>query len=254
MARHPRFWIVSASILGLLAASASSAEPLDLSDRRPRAVEVRFELSPKDQPGTLDTAWGAYRRGQLAPTPDGAVIEIRLPSSEVEAMLREAGTRAVPGTFSEFVWRIDPATGHVLRAELRGRVREELRLGPFRTDKAIDIEVEMTTVSAGGYRSDQGVLGIQTHHFCRPEVEPEPCLAVAPVRYDPRRGYVNAVGSVRAATPLAEVRAFSPLGEAEFREIATERAAGIVSGSRAAEAVCSALVDRPCLADLGGES
>lgn len=242
--------------VGLLAAAMlagdASATPLDLSDLRPRWIEVRFEVSPPDEPGSLDRTWGAPRQARLEPIPGTGRVSIRVPAQELEAQLRSTGTDAVKGSFTDFLWTLDPVTGHVRSAGFSGRVHEQLRLGPIRTRAAIDIRVEMDTENVAGFVPSAGFLGIRTHRFCRPEPGGVAgCIAVRPIRFDPRRGYVNAVGRVRAAHALAEVTAFSPLGEVEFRErgeVGTESAR---SGPSPREGVCSDRLDRPCPVDGG---
>ena len=44
------------------------------------------------------------------------------------------------------------------------------------------------------------------------------CTLIAPVRLDPRTGYVNAVGSIVGRAFGASARTFSSLGEALFNE------------------------------------
>ena len=60
------------------------AEPMDLRDPEPRWVQVRFELSPSDQPGQTDTvysppfaAWleSGERPGEVSVTVDGRTVE-----------------------------------------------------------------------------------------------------------------------------------------------------------------------------------
>lgn len=207
-----------ASLLAVVVlAGEASATPLDLGDLRARWIEVRFEVSPADEPGSLDRRWSAPRRARLEPIAGTGRVSIRVPARELETQLRSTGTDAVEGSFTDFVWTLDPVTGHVRSAGFAGRVHEHLRLGPIRTKAAIEIRVDMTTESGAGFVPSSGLLGIRTNRFCRPEAG-SGCVAVQPVRFDPRRGYVNAVGRVRAAHPLAEITAFSPLGEVEFRE------------------------------------
>jgi len=254
---------LAACLAVLLCTARALAAPLDLSDETPRWVEVRFEVSPPDQPGRLDSVWSAARRAYLEPDPERALVRIRVPASEVEAHLRSTGTDAVPGSFSEFVWVLDPGSGEVLEAVLSGRVRERVRLGFLRTSATIDISVEMTTRGTAGFASESNLLGIETQRFCRPDrADPgRACVAVAAARFDPERGYVNAVGSVRAATPILEIKAFSPLGEVRFSEAmsppaqALGESGSVASGVSRADAVCSAGFDDGCPAgDLGGES
>lgn len=249
-----RCWL--APIAGaLLATATAGAEPVDLHDPTARWIEVRFEVSPPDEPGRLDSRWSRSRIAYLEPHPERGSVEIRIPTEEIEAHLATTGADTIPGSFSDFVWTIDTDTGHVLAARLTGRVREHLSIGPIRTSALVRIEVDMTTQGPAGFRSGVGILGLQTHAYCAPaEVEEEGCTPVPPTRFDPDSGYVNAVGSVLAATRLARIRAFSPLGEVRFDERRAEGAEIAESGTSGMDAVCSAGSQGSCWAHLGGES
>ena len=203
-------------------AAATHAASVDLTDPTPRWILVRFEVSPPDQPGRLDSSWSAPRRAFIEPADSPDRIRIRIPSADVEEQLRSTGTEVVPGSFSEFVWTLESGSGHVVAAELRGRVRERLSLGLIRTSIVVDIHVAMTTRDQAGFRSARGALGIETHEFCSPARPLEGCVLVEGRQLDPERGYVNAVGRLEAATPMVEVHAFSPLGEVRFSERATD--------------------------------
>jgi hypothetical protein len=219
-------WLGLLAMIGLAVVATGSratrAAPLDLADLTPRVIEVRFEISPADQPGRLDAAWSIPRPGLLDATADPDRVRIRIPAPEIEAHLRSTGTAVIPGTFSDFVWILDRVTGHVLEARLEGRVQERLEIGFFTTRIAVDIRVDMSTAHDGGFRTTRAPFGIETHAFCSPTDGADACVAVETHRFDPRQGYVNAVGSIRAATPVAEFSAFSPLGEVRFSERAIE--------------------------------
>ena len=86
---------------------------VDLMDAQPRWIEVRFEISPEDEPGSLDRLWSEPRRAHVAPHGDSGRVAIRIPASELEAHLRSTGTDVIRGTFSDFVWTLDPRTGVV---------------------------------------------------------------------------------------------------------------------------------------------
>ena len=240
--------------LGLFGGVGASAEPLDLNDPTPRWIEVRFEISPAEEPGSLDRHWSEPRRARVERGSSADVLRIEIPAVVVEAQLQSTGAITIPGSFTTFSWVLEPATGHVLEAAMRGEVREELSLGPFRTYAQVEIAIEMNTERAVGYVPGQGILGVPTNRLCRPERDEGQCVPVAPVRFDPARGYVNAVGMVRAASSMAEIRAFSPLGEVEFSERPDSIPNTVVSGPSQAEALCSHMFDRPCSANLGGES
>ncbi|MEM9177285.1 MAG: hypothetical protein AAGC67_18890 [Myxococcota bacterium] len=232
--------------------SDASATPVDLADLRSRWIEVRFEVSPEDEPGSLDRRWSAPRRARLEALAGTGRVSIRVPALELEAHLRSTGTDTVAGTFTDFVWTLDPVTGQVHSAGFTGRVQERVRIGPFETRAAVDIRVDMNTEIRAGFVPSVGILGIRTNRFCRPgRRDDRGCVAVQPVRFDPGRGYVNAVGHVRAAHPLAEITAFSPLGEVEFRERGDDGTESARSGPSHGEAVCSAAFDRSCPVDGG---
>jgi hypothetical protein len=229
------------------------AEPVDLADTTARWVEVRFEVSPQESPGRLDELWSATRRAYLEPDPEHT-IRIRVPAAEVEAQLRSTGMDPVAGTFSDFIWTFDALSGHVLRAELSGRVRETFGLGIFRSSGEVEIRVEMTTHAAAGFRPVHKILGQSTHPLCGDAGPEDDCTLVEPMRFDPVRGYVNAVGSLRAITPFARIRTFSPLGEAVFSEMDSNSAESVISGRSSHDAVCSGPINGSCRPDLRGES
>ena len=243
-------------LMACMLAHQAFAEPLDLTDARPRGIEVRFEVSPPDEPGSLDQAWSELRVAFLEHGADESVVKIRIPANEVEAQLRSEGTDAISGTFSDFVWTLDTSTGHVLAAELTGRVREPIRIGPIRSSAQVEIRVEMATTSEGGagFDPNAGLMGVRTNRFCAPDTRDSGCIGVAPIRFDPARGYVNAVGSLRARSALVEIRAFSPLGEVEFLEKSLVGTESVVSGTSQTKALCSGPFNGPCRGDLGGES
>lgn len=245
-------WIMVA--LCVMSAQATTAEPLDLRDPTPRWIEVRFEVSPSNEPGRLDGSWSAVRLAYLDRDLVDNMVRIRIPQDEIEAQLRSVGTETVHGSFSDFVWTMDPGSGHVVNAELSGRVRERLSLGPITTAAVVAIRVQMTTQGASGFRPTRRILGSETNPFCAPPGDAAGCVVVPPIRFKPESGYVNAVGSVVAAASVAKIRAFSPLGEVKFSERGPIGAKAALSGALEQDGVCSDVMDGPCLADLGGES
>ena len=87
------------------------------------------------------------------------------------------------------------------------------------------IAAEMRTSVSAGFRKPQKRFGQMVFAYC--EDASLGCHRIQPVPLDPRSGYVNAVGSVRAvALGGIETTSFSPMGEAIFREIATTTTAG----------------------------
>ena len=236
----------------LLAAGAARTEPLDLLDPTPRKIEVRFEISPADQPGRLDSEWSRPRAGILEPGANPDQVRIRIPAPEMEVHLASTGTAVIPGTFTDFVWTIDRASGHVVLAELAGRIYERLAIGIFATRIAVEIRVGMSTLRRGGFRTTRGAFGIQTHDFCSGSNGAGRCMPVEGRRFDPTRGYVNAIGDIRATTAVAEVRAFSPLGEVRFSERASEEIGSTAQTTHGRDAVSSPATPPVQGADGGG--
>ncbi len=246
-------WIVLLMVV-VFGVDAARAVPLDLLDPTPRWVEVRFEVSPADQPGRLDRTWSSNRLAYLD-SPEGSdAVRIRIPADEFEAHLRTTGIEAITGSFSEFVWTFEPRTGHVLKATFSGHVRERISFGPIRTSALVEISGGMTTLDRGGFREVRGVLGLKTQRYCSPGSEGSGCNAVRSARFDPASGYVNAVGMVRAATRVLEILAFSPLGEVQFSERSPKEQESQATGACEADELCSGVLDGAVPAHLGGES
>jgi hypothetical protein len=91
-----------------------------------------------------------------------------------------------------------------------------------------EIDVRVGTLRTVGYLPPRKRFGQILFKACEP-AKPE-CSAVAPAPLDPRTGYVNAVGTIRArALGALEAESFSPLGEAIFSELPPELALKLAS-------------------------
>jgi len=207
--------------LGLaLAPPPVAAEPMNLSDTRPRWVAVRFEASPADAPGRLDASYDEPIPARLEP--DGAPDRVRvtIPALSVESgILEKQGVR--PGSLSDFVWHFDARTGDVLSASFSGVVVRHLGVGVFRFDTDVEIRTELSTRTAAGFRSPEQLFGEEMVAYCDPS-EGKGCTPVPAIPYDSRTGYVNAVGFVDARAMHLTTRSFSDLGEARFEELEGE--------------------------------
>ena len=195
--------------------SARASDPMDLGDPRPRPVSVRFETSPSDQPGRLASfytdavpAWfePADMPGQVRVTITGEAVETRWFHNQ----------RLRRGSFSDYVWIFDAATGDVVSAHLRGTLVRSFDFGVLQSDIETEIEAEMTTHTRAGFEPGRLRLGQLVFPFCLRDGGD--CTIVTPVRYDRRTGYVNAVGALVGRAMGAAARSFSPLGEAIFSE------------------------------------
>ncbi len=214
---------LAAALGGALLASAAvpaASAPLDLSNATPRPVTVRFEVSPSDRPGDRAQRFTPSLTGQLEPAAPGT-LRLRIPGAAVEQYLL-AEQEPLAGSFSDFVWLFDSATGEVLSAELSGVLTRQVNWGLIGARVEAQIEARMSTLVEAGFREPVSLLGHRIFAYCGPE-EPR-CQLVPPRRFDPETGYVNAVGEIYARSSLLTTRSFSPLGEAIFEELRGERA------------------------------
>lgn len=200
------------------------AEPLDLRDPRPRAVQVRLEVSPRERPAQRDVRWTEPLPARIEPDPSGRV-RVVVPARVVEERLfAEEG--AVPGSFEDFVWVFDPESGEVLSASLSGTLRRPMGPGFLRLRTDVDVEVALSTQGPVAFRPGRRVLGELLHEPCDTPEAPG-CRRVDPEPFDPRTGAVYAVGLIRARSGPFGSASLCPLGEALF----LERGAGSEPGA-----------------------
>ena len=218
------------SLVWHLAPWTALSQPLDLQDPTPRWVSVRFEVSPQDQPGRLDARYGDAIRARFEPTADPRRVRVVVGAKDVEERLF-AGESPRTNSFSDFVWVFDTDSGAVLSAELAGSLVR--RIGFL--EKDVSLDVRLTTRHDAGYRPPRRVLGQLLFEYCAgseaPSNDTSGCSWVRSQHYDPRTGYVNAVGSVQARVVGIRHRSFAPLGEAIFEELSSDqtRVAGLVA-------------------------
>ena len=202
------------ALLLLLAPAAGAAEPLNLSDASPRAVAVSFEVSPANRPAELRQRFTPPIPAQLEPGSQPGEVRVRIDGRFVEQYLLP-DQRASAGSFSEFVWTFDRETGEVRSAIVSGVVLRDIGFGLGTTDTWIDVRLD--TTRDVGFESRR-FLGETYHRLCR-EPEPGRCTVVEARRYDPKSGYVNAVGGLEARSGRLRIESFAPLGEAIFSEV-----------------------------------
>lgn len=204
-------------------ANARASEPMDLGDPRPRPVAVRFETSPSDQPGRLASLYTDAVPAWLEPGDLPGQVRVTITGEAVETRWFQH-QRLLPGSFSDYVWIFDAASGEVISAHLRGTLVRSFDFGMFHSDIETEIEAEMTTRTRAGFEPGRLRLGQLVFPFCLRDGGD--CTIVAPVRYDRRTGYVNAVGALVGRAMGAAARSFSPLGEAIFSEADGEHREG----------------------------
>lgn len=204
-------------------APAAAADPVDLANPEPRWVSVRFEISPPDDPGQTNTLYSQAYPAWLQAGERPGEVQLSIDGAAMERYLRRSRD-PVAGSFSDFVWHVDVATGHVRSAGFSGRLHERVGLG---LSVKAPMRVRMGTQVSAGYEAARRVLGNRYHRYCMSSSRG--CTLVEPKAYDPATGYVNAVGDIRVSSGPIEVRSFSPLGEALFSEVDAplgERVAG----------------------------
>jgi hypothetical protein len=185
---------------------------MDLSLDRPRRIAVRFETAPPDRPDQIDTHYTAPLAAWLEPGEHPGETRVTIDARMVERYLF-GDQNPVPGSFGDFVWIFDAASGQVRSAEVSGRLRHHIAWGHF---VETPVWVHMDTLHIAGFAPPQRLLGHVYRSYCGRE-DPE-CTLVRARSYDPRTGYVNAVGEIVARQGPLQVRSFSPLGEAVFNE------------------------------------
>lgn len=209
-------WTMGILLVAACATTAAHAsEPMDLRNPQPRWLSVRFENSPADRPAQLATRYTAELPAWFEPEEGSGRVRVTIAGPVVEAG-RFARQRLRAGSFSDFVWIFEPSSGEVVSARLRGTLIRRLDFGVFGSDVDLPFEAEMATRAAVGFEPVRHTLGQLVFPFC--ERTGDRCTLVAPVRYDSRTGYVNAVGSILARAMGSAARTFSPLGEAIFSE------------------------------------
>jgi hypothetical protein len=186
---------------------------MDLRDPSPRAVAVRFEVSPPDRPAELRQRFTPPVPARFEPGREAGLVEVRIDGRFVEQYLLP-DQKASAGSFSDFVWTFDTETGDVRSATVSGVLLREMAFGLGTTDTWIDVRLD--TRRDVGFESRR-FLGETYHRLCR-EPEPERCTVVQAHRYDPTSGYVNAVGGLEARSGRLRIVSFAPLGEAIFSE------------------------------------
>ncbi len=209
----------AALLLWIPVATALCADPLDLRNARPRAVSVAFEVSPRERPDALDAIYSEPLPAWLEPDSVEGQLRVRVPGTAMERLLADRGP--LPGSFSDYVWTFDARSGDVLAAGFQGRLHHPLVLGSFAMHVETQIDVRVGTRDAVGFRAPQTQLGQIIFDACEPDSVG--CTRVDPVPLDPRTGYVNAVGTIRARV-LDRFGAvtFAPIGEAIFSELPRE--------------------------------
>jgi predicted dienelactone hydrolase len=171
--------VAGALALGLLGAPDARALALQLGDPTTRQVRVAFEQSSADWASDLRTAHEAAGPDLAASfSSDGSVANVVLAASALEG---ELGGLALPGSASDWVLRLDVATGDVLSIAFSFATPDFLaQTGPWSVAVATD-----STATVGFLPSFRTCTG------------PPRCELVAGEELDPASGWLLGVGSAR---------------------------------------------------------
>jgi len=209
--------IGSVLISALLLSIEAMAEPMDLRDPTPRAIEVAFEVSPQEKPTQTDTVYTQNLMARFEPADVPGQVRITVDRRDVENVLL-AGHEAVPDSVSDFVWIFDVQSGEVLSAKFSGRLMQDLDWGLFHSTAETKIELDMETQRVGGVEEPRHWLGQTLYGYCD-DPSKRSCEIVSGRRYDSDSGYVYAVGALQVHFGKLTLPTFSPLGEAVFVEL-----------------------------------
>jgi hypothetical protein len=179
---------------------------LDLADATSRNVIVWFEQSdadaPMNTPGVLDTEWS----GRIAATysSDGTTAIVTVDGADFEPVVTAAGFAPQAGTFSDYVFQIDVATG-----DFTGAFTGTVTLDGRDVDWDSDID---STLTAGYDSMVKTVMDTNVNYWKYCEMGMN-CVTVAgPVG-------TNVWSMLDDFGMTQVVNAFSPFGETAFGEI-----------------------------------
>jgi hypothetical protein len=176
---------------------------------------VRFEDSPADRPQQLASIYTKEIPGWLEPDATPGRVRVRVAGLDVERDFF-GRQRLRAGSFSDFVWIFEQATGEVVSASLSGVLVRRFGLGVVAPELETPFEAVMSTSATAGFLPGRSVLGQLVFPHC--EQPRDDCTLVPGARYDRATGYVNAVGAIVGRAFGVSARSFSAIGEAIFSE------------------------------------
>ena len=193
---------------------------MSLSNPSARPVFAQFALLDADTPEGVDELFSQPFLAHHGPASAAGQFTVTVPGDVVEKLM--SSHNAEPGSFSEFVWTFDSATGEVLSAAVSGILNQKLDLGILDTEVDAIIEIHMDTLVPAGEGKPRNLMGHRISKFCDAAAN-ENCQLIEPVDYDTRTGLVQAVGSLSARTRFTTTQTIAPLGKAIFSEVPEDR-------------------------------
>jgi len=207
VAVHIGFWLGVALGAGpALALPVDYTTSLDLADTSSRNIYVWFEQSdadaPTNTPGVLDTEWSG--RLTATYTSDGTTATVTVDGADFEPVVTAAGYAPQAGTFSDYVFQIDVATG-----DFTGAFTGTVTLDGRDVDWDNDIDSTLTA----GYDSMSKTVGgtnVDYWKYCTGGMN---CVTVAGPVGTNIWSMLDDMGMTKVVT------AFSSFGETAFGEI-----------------------------------
>ena len=191
---------------------------LDLADTSSRNIYVWFEQSdadaPTNTPGVLDTEWSG--RLTATYTSDGTTATVTVDGADFEPVVTAAGYAPQAGTFSDYVFQIDVATG-----DFTGAFTGTVTLDGCDVDWDNDID---STLTAGYDSMAKTVMGTNVDYwdYCTGGMN---CVTVAgPVG-------TNIWSFLDDMMNLKVVTTFSSFGETAFGETVPEPETAVLMGT-----------------------
>lgn len=241
--------VVLTLALPLALLGPAAAAPADLANPEPRWISMQVESSG---PAASDRRYAEAVPAWLQPGPAPGQVMLSVPAQYVESVIF-AQESPVPGSFSDFVWVFDQASGHVLRAGVTGRMLQQLDWGLATTTAEVEVHVQLDTLRAAGYSRPRSVFGRPVQRFC---TRRDGCTPVEAVPYRASTGYVNAVGGACARWHGLRSYAFAPIGEVRLSERSGQPDPALRAPLLRLETVRSRLADTgpasPALHELDG--
>jgi hypothetical protein len=210
--RHAR-WPTAVLVVAALAVGAARAEPLDLTDPTPRAIQVEFEVSV--DPTAVGQVYSAPFDATYSATGNTGTVVI--PAAEYAAAIQTheldyfdalATWSLVTGSVPDFTLEIDLTT---LEATAPAFVYEVVVTSPVPFPQDGTVARVLSTTAIAGLAFLPQFPGFP--FFC------STCFLVPGASYDPSSGRIHAVGSDELVAPdIPGLKGFARAGDLRLSE------------------------------------
>jgi hypothetical protein len=197
-------------LVGWIAPAPAGAEPLNLADPTPRAIQVEFEVSIP--PSTVGQTFSLPFEGSYSASGNTGTVVVS--AAEYESAIEDPGldyfgalvtATLIGGSASDFVLDIDLSTGEATLQPLSYQVSIQ---EPVQQNGSVSRDLSTTAVA--GFGTHPSFPGFP--FFCTT------CVLVPGAPYDPNTGKINTVGSDRLVAPDIDQLSFSRAGDLRLSE------------------------------------